>query len=243
MGRLTKRFGYGMLQERQAKMRPCFETSPVFRSVMMKKVLTGIFVLGGVMLLSFPLYAQVKASVSEHLATNFSSTAMVTGLEANFSRFDLLVEISFQLSDQTEKYTNYLDVDTDNTQSGKRADFFAGVAAKTIVSEKWTVSIPIFAKISYGRSDGKFNDAQFYVEDMLKTAVYFGYGFSSGPRIHYSLTKNFDVYAGFLVDMFFTENLRRVYWKTGPNDTYIVESDTDTYFGNTEFSLGIRYKM
>jgi hypothetical protein len=141
---------------------------------------------------------------------------------------------------EEQTFTNYETFNTDNVLSEYRVEFFAGVAPKVMAAEKWTVSIPLLAKVYLRRDELKFENEQVYSASSPKAAEYFGYAFAIGPRVYYAVHKNWDIYAGFSVDVISSQNTKRVYWKSAPTDTYMVEFKGNVYFDNEKLVLGIR---
>jgi hypothetical protein len=206
-------------------------------------MMKNVFVLVGMVMAGITLSAQTWVSIDGHLTTDFSNTISSIGLGANFARFDLLAGAEFWFYNSEERDTNYQMYNTDKAWSEHYVEFFAGVAPKVMTAEKWTVSIPLLAKVYYRRDELKFENKWTYSASSPKAAEYFGYAFAIGPRVYYAVHKNWDIYAGFSVDAFSSQNTKRVYWKSSPTETYMVEFNSNVYFDNEKLVLGIRYKI
>lgn len=202
----------------------------------MKKV----FVLVGFLFAGSALFAQIHVSFDGHLATNFSNVAPTLGIEINFNKVDILAGTSFWFYESERTIKDYSYYNTDSKTIQNRYEFFAGIAPKAITTDKWSLTFPLLAKISFRNDELKYVDGNVYTNDSPKNAEYFGYGFDIGSRVYYTIGRKWNIYAGFLFELFSKTNNKYTYWKNSPNITYTQEYNTMVWFDNGEFGLGVR---
>jgi hypothetical protein len=189
----------------------------------------------------FNAFAQAKVSITGHLATDFSAVAPTVGLEFNFNRIDVLTAANFWVYSSDRIHKNYQYYTTDNNLSESRFEFFAGVAPKAVITEKWSLTFPILAKVHFRTDALEYENSAVYSSDSPKNVEYFGFGFDIGSRTYYALSQQWNIYAGFLFGIFSKQNQKRTYWKESANDTYTMEYDTTVLFDYGELELGVRY--
>jgi hypothetical protein len=196
----------------------------------------------GMVIIGSPLFAQVGVSIDGHLATDFASIAPTIGLEINLSRIDILGGTTFWFNNLKRTYTNYQTYNSNGTQFEYRFEFFAGIAPKVALTEKWSLSIPVLAKIYFREDTLKFESSHTYATDSPKNVTYFGYGLDFGARTYYALNQKWDIYAGILWELVSMQHNTYTYWKT-VNTTYTREDNIMIWFDRGKFELGVRFKV
>jgi hypothetical protein len=79
-----------------------------------------------------------------------------------------------------------------------------------------------------------------YTNDSPKNAEYSGFGFDVGSRVYYALNRKWNIYTGFMFEIFSKTNAKYTYWKDSVNVTYTQEYNTMVWFDNGEFEMGVR---
>jgi hypothetical protein len=193
----------------------------------------------GLLAIGSTLFAQ-KVSLIGHLATDFDAVAPTLGFEVNFNKIDLLAEANFWIYSSERADKDYQNYNTDSTSIQNRFEIFAGIAPKVIITENWSLTFPLLAKLHFRNDELKYHDSFVYTTDSAKKADYFGYGFDIGARVYYALSQRWNIYAGFLFEIVSISNNKYTYWKTA-NTTWTREYNTTLWFNNGEFELGVRY--
>jgi antitoxin component YwqK of YwqJK toxin-antitoxin module len=189
------------------------------------------------------LFAQVQFSLSGHLASNFSSVTPTIGFEVNFGKIDILVNANFWISTQERTDKNYQTFNTDSELKENRFEIFAGIAPKVGVTDKISLTFPVLAKVSFRNGLLEYDSSTVYSSDTVNSVGYLGYGLDAGARAYFYLNPKWDIYAGFLFEMFSINNNKYSYWKTSPTSTYMRETKTAVWFDNGEIELGVRFKV
>jgi hypothetical protein len=110
-------------------------------------------------------------------------------------------------------------------------EFFAGIAPKVVITEKWSLTIPLSAKIHFREDTLEFERSRTYSTDSAKKVAYLGYGLDLEVRTYYALSQKWDIYAGIVGKLVLIEHNTYTYWKT-LNTTYTREYDTTVWFDN-----------
>ncbi|MDR0638093.1 MAG: hypothetical protein LBG27_04190 [Spirochaetaceae bacterium] len=201
----------------------------------MKKIL---FVFG-LLVMGWGLFAQ-NISFGGHLAANFENVMPTFELGINFSRVDVLAGVSFWLYQDEVSYDNYQNFNVDSKVEERWFRIFAGLAPKVAATEKLTLSFPLLAKIQFRDDAFSFEDDRTYSTSSPQKVAYFGYGIDFGARVHYALTKRWNIYGGTIMNVLFISHNKYTYWKNSPDDTYTRQNNTMSWFTDGLVEMGAR---
>jgi hypothetical protein len=178
------------------------------------------------------VFAQI--SIDGSVATNFTNAITPTiGVGIGLPTFDILAGASIDIG-----ASNYKDDTTplNNRSSGSYAfGIYAGIAPVVALTEEWTLSIPLLARVSFsGTKETKWDNSAITVVPGTTGGAgdrTFGLGLRAGARAAYMFSEHWSLYTGFLLDVVSWSQPRLRKWKTtDPKDgTEPVDSATSTF--------------
>jgi hypothetical protein len=196
----------------------------------------------GMLIIGSTVFAQVGVSIDGHVATNFTGVTPTIGVEINLNRIDILVETTFWFYNSERTDTNYETYNSDCTQFEYCFEFFAGIAPKVVITEKWSLTIPLLVKRYFRTDTLKYENSRVYSTTSPKNVAYLGYGLDFGARTYYALNQKWDVYMGIMWELVSIQHIKYTYWETA-DTTYTREYDTTIWLDNGKFELGVRFKV
>jgi len=179
----------------------------------MKKKISLLMVL--VLLIAGRAFAQF--TVDGAVSTSFNGITPSIGIGVEFSKLDLLAGLNFRISNRDDDDGSY--------DYSSNIGFYIGLAPKTSLSGKWSISFPICAEITSGSRDSSLSLAYIY--------HYFNFYFKAGARATFSFSNHWGLYTGFLVDI--VSSIQYEY-----DDYY---ANTFNVFNGGVVQLGIIYRF
>lgn len=184
------------------------------------------------------------------------------GVNYGAPTFDILAGISMISfnKDKVDKQDNDYDSDA-SKNSFSEGNFilgiYAGIAPKTLISDKWSFSFPLLAGFHFGIGDpikltnGKFPDWFDGWSTDTDWGPSFSYGnwfsvsFDIGTRASYSLNDHWNLYAQANVRLFDWFHWEEYNWKDPSTDgQYLAEIKNGfQFFAGHNVSLGVLYRF
>ena len=170
------------------------------------------------------LFLQPPVNIPGTTETLFPNVVPGIGVGIDMGAFDILANIEFSLFN--------ISIDDWSLRS-LLFGIYAGIAPKAAVSDKLTLSFPIFAK--FLRGSVKLDDGD---DDYTygKNAI----GLDAGARVYYALNDTWSIYAGVQVSVL-------EYWLEGKmkGGGSSVKDDTNVFrfLNNGTLDFGVRYSF
>jgi len=168
------------------------------------------------------------------------------GVVFSLSSFDVLAGLSFSIS-------TYNEVDNGppkqeisyNTNS---LGIYAGIALRMLETEKWSLSLPLLARVSFGgKSEDKATPALSTGWPNIDAGYsFFEIGLRAGAKAEYAFSNQWSLFTGILIDVVSWNQTEVRDWKgstTADGVEKIGTIDNLSVFNSGVIQLGIKYRF
>jgi hypothetical protein len=182
--------------------------------------------------------------IDGYVATNFESVTPNIGIGLGLKPIDIMAGVNFSINEDKLEYGSPYS-NSKKTEKWNSVGIYAGIAPKAVLTEKFTLSIPLLFQIRLGGTTYERTRITVNAGD-LEHVNRFGMDFLLGARVSYALSNHWSVFSGFVFNVVeYTKWDNDYYLNDGSatGETYSRTENATHWLNSGKVQIGVRLSI